>query len=121
VWRVFGAPQAEATRALLKPLQHDLPPDLAAALLPSLQGRPGQAVLSLGFAGTTQPQGLPLQGLAALGPRATLLHGGLDRIRGHAQGRLLVAVPAEGLDAEHTRLALGADHLEILGYVAADV
>jgi D-methionine transport system ATP-binding protein len=55
VWRVFGEPQADATRSLLRPLQHDLPADLAAALVPDLGGRPGQAVLSLGFAGAARP------------------------------------------------------------------
>jgi len=45
VWRVFGQPQADATRALLRPLQHDLPADLVAALVPDLQGRPGLAAV----------------------------------------------------------------------------
>ncbi|HEY9239054.1 MAG TPA: ATP-binding cassette domain-containing protein, partial [Burkholderiaceae bacterium] len=34
VWRVFGAPQADATQALLQPLLHDLPPELRAGLTP---------------------------------------------------------------------------------------
>jgi D-methionine transport system ATP-binding protein len=123
VWRVFGKPQAEATRALLQPLLHDLPADLAAALVADeagLQGRPGKVVLSLGFDGASRPQGVPFEALAALGPGTTWLHGGLDRIRGHAQGRLLVAVPAvEGrwFDKEAARLALAADRIEVLGYV----
>jgi D-methionine transport system ATP-binding protein len=125
VWRVFGKPQAEATRALLQPLLHDLPPDLAAALLPDLaglEGRPGKAVLSLGFDGASRPQGVSFEALAALGPGATWLHGGLDRIRGHAQGRMLVAVPAtagQPFDMEAARLALSADRMEVLGYVHA--
>ncbi|WP_051443643.1 methionine ABC transporter ATP-binding protein [Curvibacter gracilis] len=119
VWRVFGQPQADATRALLRPLQHELPTDLVATLVPDLQGRPGQVVLSLACAGESRPQGLPLQALAALGPGATLLHGGLDRIRGHAQGRLLLSVPAGGFHIDNARSALGADRLEILGYVHA--
>ena len=49
VWRVFGNPQADATQALLRPLQHDLPADLAARLVPDLAGRPGVAVLRLRF------------------------------------------------------------------------
>ena len=120
VWRVFGDPQADATRALLRPLQHDLPPDLAQALLPSLQGQDGQAIVSAGFTGRNAPQGLPLAALAALGPGACLLHGGLDRIRGHAQGRLLLSLPATGLPTEDAlRQALGADHITLLGYVAS--
>ncbi len=120
VWRVFGNPQADATQALLRPLQHDLPADLAARLVPDLAGRPGVAVLRLRFTGQGRPQGVSLQALAALGPGATLLHGGLDRLRGHAQGSLLVSVPAAVLQEEAARAALVADEIKVLGYVAAD-
>ena len=120
VWRVFGNPQADATQALLRPLQHDLPADLAARLVPDLAGRPGVAVLRLRFTGQGRPQGVSLQALAALGPGATLLHGGLDRLRGHAQGSLLVSVPAAVLQEEAARAALVADQIKVVGYVAAD-
>ncbi|OAE62723.1 methionine ABC transporter ATP-binding protein [Achromobacter insolitus] len=120
VWRVFGNPQADATRALLRPLQHDLPTDLAARLVPDLQGREGVAVLRLRFTGQGRPDGVSLQALAALGPGATLLHGGLDRLRGHAQGSLLVSVPAGALQEEAARAALVADQIKVLGYVVAD-
>jgi D-methionine transport system ATP-binding protein len=120
VWRVFGNPQADATRALLRPLQHDLPADLAGRLVPDLQGRAGIAVLRLRFTGQGRPDGVSLQALAALGAGATLLHGGLDRLRGHAQGSLLVSVPADALQEEAARAALVADQIKVLGYVAAD-
>lgn len=120
VWRVFGNPRADATQALLRPLQHDLPADLAARLVPDLAGRPGVAVLRLRFTGQGRPQGVSLQALAALGPGATLLHGGLDRLRGHAQGSLLVSVPAAVLQEEAARAALVADQIKVLGYVAVD-
>ncbi|OAE60659.1 methionine ABC transporter ATP-binding protein [Achromobacter xylosoxidans] len=120
VWRVFGNPQADATRALLRPLQHDLPADLAARLVPDLHGRPGLAVLRLRFTGQGRPDGVSLQALAAMGPGATLLHGGLDRLRGHAQGCLLVSVPAGALQEEAARAALVADQIKVLGYVATD-
>ncbi|MFD4839295.1 methionine ABC transporter ATP-binding protein [Achromobacter sp. NPDC058515] len=120
VWRVFGNPQAVATRALLRPLQHDLPADLAARLVPDLQGREGVVVLRLRFTGQGRPDGVSLQALAAMGPGATLLHGGLDRLRGHAQGSLLVSVPAGALQEETARAALVADQIKVLGYVAAD-
>ena len=120
VWRVFGNPQADATRALLRPLQHELPADLAARLVPDLQGRDGVAVLRLRFTGQGRPDGVSLQALAAMGPGATLLHGGLDRLRGHAQGSLLVSVPAGALQEEAARAALVADQIKVLGYVAAD-
>lgn len=118
VWRVFGAPQAPATRALLKPLQQGLPADLASQLQPHPSGQNDHAVLSLRFAGAQRPKGLPLQTLSALGPQATLLHGGLDRLRGHALGQLLLSVPAAQLPSlDALRQASGADQLELLGYV----
>jgi D-methionine transport system ATP-binding protein len=120
VWRVFGNPQADATRALLRPLQHELPADLAARLVPDLQGRDGVAILRLRFTGQGRPEGVSLQALAAMGPGATLLHGGLDRLSGHAQGSLLVSVPAGALQEEAARAALVADQIKVLGYVAAD-
>ena len=119
VWRVFGNPQAEATRALLRPLRHDVPADLAAALRPEPRGAGEAAVLRLRFTGQGQPGGVSLPALVALGPGARLLHGGLDRLRGHAQGSLLVSVPAGALREEAARAALLADHVEVLGYVDA--
>lgn len=122
VWRVFGDPQAEATRALLRPLLHGLPADLAAQLVDDLQGAPGHALLSLRFNGAAQPQGVSLQELALLGPEATLIHGGLDRIRGHAQGSLLVSLPVAAWQSIQARglskNSHGADFIEVLGYVA---
>jgi D-methionine transport system ATP-binding protein len=124
VWQVFGDPQASATRALLRPLQHGLPADIAQHLVPDLDGRPGQAVLALRFTGDSHGGGVPLAALAALGPGAALLHGGLDRIDGHGQGSLLVAVPAAALSSPFFQAArVGdtplADHIEVLGYVPA--
>jgi D-methionine transport system ATP-binding protein len=128
VWRVFGDPQAPATRALLRPLQHGLPADLAAQLVDDLDGRPGNALLSLRFNGAAQPHGVSLQQLALLGPDATLIHGGLDRIRGHAQGSLLVSLPASSWQSIKASGAFGganhghgADFIEVLGYVPAPV
>lgn len=120
VWRVFGDPQADATRALLRPLQHSLPPDIGLALVPDLAGRAGQVVLRVGFDGSAGP-GISLARLAGLSPHAVWLHGGLDRIRGHSQGQLLIAVPASSTftaaDLSAARQALAADRIEILGYV----
>ena len=118
VWRVFGAPQAKATQALLRPLQQDLPPDLAQQLMSAPTEPLDRAVFSLRFAGSRHAQGLPLQALAALGPLATLLHGGLDRLDGHSLGQLLISAPVANLPSLETlHHATGADHLELLGYV----
>jgi len=124
VWQVFGDPQATATRSLLRPLQHALPADIAQRLVPDLGGRAGQAVVALRFTGGSHGGGVPLAALAALGPGATLLHGGLDRIDGHGQGSLLVSVPAGALNAAVFQAArIGdtplANHIEVLGYVPA--
>jgi len=131
VWRVFGDPQAEATRALLRPLQHGLPADLAAQLIDDLGNQAGDVLLSLRFNGSAHPQGVSLQQLALLGPDATLIHGGLDRIRGHAQGNLLVSLPVASWEAIKIRGGShfgggnnndrfqGADFIEVLGYVPA--
>ncbi|WP_298379726.1 ATP-binding cassette domain-containing protein [Azospirillum sp.] len=120
VWTVFGAPQGEATRALLRPLQHGVPDDIARRLLPEPPKQGGRAVLALRFTGESHPDGVSLASLLALVPDATLLHGGIDRIQGHAQGDLLIAVPVAAL-----RSAVGSrfspDSLKVLGYVANDV
>ncbi|MFJ1302037.1 methionine ABC transporter ATP-binding protein [Pseudomonadota bacterium AL_CKDN230030165-1A_HGKHYDSX7] len=124
VWQVFGDPQADATRALLKPLQHDLPPDIARALQAQVVTQ-GRVVLALHYTGRGDAGGVPLAALAALGADARLLHGGLDRIEGHAQGRLLVALPSAAYQQEDRRRALAhalsAERIEVLGYVADHV
>lgn len=120
VWHVFGNPRADATRALLRPLQHDLPADLAEKLLPELNGRKGNAILSLRFTGASHPEGVSLQSLLALAPNAKLLHGGVDRIQGHAQGHMLVAVPADSIHGEVFAAAFSSDLIKVLGYVPDD-
>ncbi len=114
VWRVFGAPEHPATRALLAPLTRDLPEDLAARITP--QPGPGaEAVLRLTLTG----QGaLDFAALAAAteGP-LRLLQAGIERIQGHAVGRMLVA--AGGAQAAERLRATGLA-VEEIGYVAAD-
>lgn len=114
VWRVFGAPGADATRALLRPLRQGLPPDIARRLVPERTPGRGDVILALRYTGAGRLQGVPLGVLAVLGPRARLLQGGVERIAGHAQGELLVALPAE--DYDEAALAV-ADHVEVIGYV----
>ena len=92
VWRVFGDPGAEATRALLRPLQHDLPADLAARLSPEPQAR-RQRRAAVALYRRRPRAGRALAALAALGPGATLLHGAGPAGRPRA-GSLLVSVPA---------------------------
>ncbi|WP_454252891.1 methionine ABC transporter ATP-binding protein [Pseudomonas sp. Marseille-Q7302] len=116
VWQLFGAPQAEATRALLAPLSAQLPADLANRLSASRQ--PGaRTVLELSYDGQGEEPDFQALG-QALGAPLELLHGGIDRIQGRALGRLLVATTAH-----ERRLAafLGQPGLfaraKVLGYV----
>ncbi len=119
VWQVFGAPRHEVTRTLLAPLQHALP----ASLQQRLHDSPGERddlVLRLHFAGTGLEPDLPALG-AALGGRATLLDASLEQIQGHAVGHLILSVGPSALGhaalIENARTL--ADHVEVLGYVAA--
>ncbi len=116
VWRVFGAPDAPATRALLEPLTRGLPEDLAARLLP----RPGPgavALLQLAFAGQAAPDLSALA--AAAGAPVRLIQAGIDRIEGRAVGRMLVAV-ADGDGRAESRLRALGCAIERIGHVAAD-
>ena len=115
VWRVFGAPEHPTTRALLEPLTRGLPPDLAARLQP-LPAPGGWAILRITCSGRAA---LDLAGLAGAGAPVRLLQAGIERIQGHAVGRMLVAVPAEDPGAEARLRALG-DDVERVGYVPAD-
>ncbi|MBK1615636.1 methionine ABC transporter ATP-binding protein [Rubrivivax gelatinosus] len=120
VWKVFGDPRAAATRALLSPLRHGLPEDIAARLQPEPPPRGGRAVLALRFTGESHADGVSLPALLALAPDARLLQGNIDRIQGHAQGDLIVAVPVAAMrSAVDARLS--PDSFKVLGYVADDV
>ncbi|GJD57583.1 methionine ABC transporter ATP-binding protein [Methylobacterium dankookense] len=118
VWRVFGAPEHHATRALLEPLTRGLPEDLAARLRP--HPAPGAAtVLRITYSGREAPDLSALAAAAAAPVR--LLQAGIERIQGHAVGRMLVAVAAAGADpgVEDRVRALGGV-VERIGYVATD-
>jgi len=119
VWQVFGEPQHAATRALLRPLEHELPDDLVSQLEqqepPVLSGF--QRVIELTYTGqgTIEPD---LDRIAAaLGSRVRLLYGGIDRIQGHTHGRLLIATGGTG-PAAQTLVAQQLSHYaRELGYV----
>ena len=123
VWKIFGSPSHEATRALLAPLTHGLPDDLQARLLaqPPTQGS-GQRILQLTYTGADGLEPDFSRIAAALHTPVRLVHGGVDRIQGHAQGRLLVSTHSSAALADAAHLTTGpeaiAHHLEVLGYVA---
>jgi D-methionine transport system ATP-binding protein len=131
VWRVFGDPQHDATRALLRTLVHDLPADVAERVKPP--GGPAQTnasvLLDVRFTGADADE--PDLGALALalsidGGRVSFVHGGIDRIQGHAQGRLVVSVQLRANAERNAQSQLAtllerarrcANHVEVLGYV----
>ncbi|WP_175746482.1 methionine ABC transporter ATP-binding protein [Burkholderia ambifaria] len=128
VWRVFGDPRHGATRALLSTLVHDLPAELAARVqpLPEQAALPDGAQVVLDVRYTGESGGEPDVGAlaAALGGSVRFLHGGIERIQGHAQGRLVIAAsPGQSLAHGGAVAALlerarrHANHAEVLGYV----
>jgi len=88
VWQVFGDPQSEAARALLRQQIADASEAVAAA-------RPDEVLFEVEFTGA-EPQAPDLFTLAAaLGRSSQLVNGGIERIQGRAQGRLTIAVTAD--------------------------
>ena len=117
VWKVFGQPEHDATRALLRTVEQGLPHDLLHSIQPSPPAS-GEAlrVLQLTFTGEGGIE--PDLGRIAdtLGHKAQLLHGGIDRIQGHAHGRLIIATRSS-VPAETLVLGQLAHHAKELGYV----
>ncbi|WP_347903201.1 ATP-binding cassette domain-containing protein [Pseudomonas purpurea] len=119
VWEVFGNPQHEVSKTLLAPLQHALPQELQNRLQAQPQSSEAAVVLRLQFTGSRQDEPDLAALFSALGARVRLLHGGVERIQGHALGQLLLAVSGSSLDAEalRQRAEHWAQHVEVLGYV----
>jgi len=125
VWSLFGAPSHEATKALLAPLQHQLPEDIRIRLqsTPPVAGGYEQILqLSYNGHGGLEPD-LSLIG-RVLNTQVRLLHGGVDRIQGHAQGRLLIAIAGQAVVAAAATSGIDqsaiAHHVETIGYVPLD-
>jgi D-methionine transport system ATP-binding protein len=119
VWQVFGDPQHQVSKTLLAPLQHGLPEDLQARLQAHPQNPDAAVVLDLQFsgAGNSEPDLSALFG--AFGGKVSLLHGGVERIQGHALGHLLLSIAHSPLSLEEllTRARKQAQHAKVLGYV----
>ena len=120
VWQVFGEPRHSATQALLQPLAHGLPEDLAQALhdTPQAAGNQAARVLALRYTGLRGQTPDFARITAALGPSVRLLHGGLDRIQGHSHGQLIISSDAAGPSLEALSALELADAIQELGYVA---
>jgi len=123
VWRVFGSPRHEATRALLAPLQHGLPDDLQHRL----RARPPEPadghwrIVQFSYNGEHRLEPDFARIARALQAEVRLVHGGVDRIQGHVHGRLLLAVPGGAALPDLAALAQGpralAHRIEVIGYV----
>ncbi|CAD6527680.1 Methionine import ATP-binding protein MetN [Paraburkholderia kirstenboschensis] len=131
VWRVFGEPQHDATRALLRTLVHDLPADLADRVKPlaGIAQTDARVLLDVRFTGGNA-RDPDLAGLTSAlsieGGGVSFVHGGIDRIQGHAQGRLIVSAQVRAKEGAtvHAQVAAllerargHANHVEVLGYV----
>jgi D-methionine transport system ATP-binding protein len=119
VWRVFGDPEHPATRALLEPLNRDIPADVAERLQPQPGLDASSAVVELTYMGKSGLEPDPLAIAKAFGGPFRLLQSSLDRIQGHVYGRLLTIGPA-GLLRDRGQFARVADRARILGYVPSD-
>lgn len=119
VWKVFGAPAHDATRALLRPLEPSLPRELQQRLLPQPPAdRASRRVLELVYTGEGGIEPDLARLAAALGGPVQLLHGGVDRLQGHSHGRLVVAAAhSQPFAAELEALRL-CHHARELGHVA---
>ncbi|MDH4612214.1 ATP-binding cassette domain-containing protein [Pseudomonas sp. BN102] len=120
VWQVFGDPQHEVTRNLLGTLRHDLPDDLLARLVSQPREGADQLLLDLHFTGASGREPDLLAIARVLGTRVSLVHGGIDRIQGRAQGHLLLSAALAGRGGLELleRARPLADKAEVLGYVA---
>jgi D-methionine transport system ATP-binding protein len=116
VWRVFGDPEHPATRALLEPLNRAIPADVAERLKPHPAPGASCALVELTYTGKSGLEPDPLAIVKAFGGPFQLLQSSLDRIEGHAYGRLLAVGPA-GLLRDVNQFARVADRARILGYV----
>jgi D-methionine transport system ATP-binding protein len=119
VWRVFGDPEHAATRALLEPLNRDIPADVAERLKPQPGFDASCALVELSYRGKSGVEPDPVAIGKAFGGPFRLLQSSLDRIQGHVVGRLLAVGPA-GLPRDADEFARVADRARILGYVPAD-
>jgi D-methionine transport system ATP-binding protein len=112
-------------------LVHDLPADLAERVKPlhDIAQADARILLDVRFTGVDAREpdlGGLASALSADGGCVSFVHGGIDRIQGHAQGRLVVSAQVRA-NADTTvqqqvatlldRARRYANHVEVLGYV----
>ena len=119
VWRVFGDPGPRPRAHCCGRCSTTCRPTWPRACRPSRKGPAPAACCGCAIPAPAARRACPGgAGRAGTGRHAAAW--GLDRLGGHAQGSLLVSVPAGILRQEAARAALAADQIEVLGYVAAD-
>lgn len=126
VWRVFGNPQHDATKALLAPLKKGIPEDLKARLLAQAPSSGAyKRILQLSYSGEggLEPDLLRIAQAFEGNPR--LLQGGVERIQGRAQGSLFIETNGQAPLPDFAALTQGhfalAHHIEVIGYVSDTV
>ena len=122
VWRIFGNPQHPATQALLRPLNRDIPEDIAKHLRSSPRDEHSEAILELAYTGEHGLEPDLSRIASATGASVRLLQSSLDRIQGRVHGRLLIAARrVAGETMLPAQFAGLAHQARILGYVDHDV
>ncbi|RAX41279.1 methionine ABC transporter ATP-binding protein [Rhizobium tropici] len=120
VWQVFGNPTHPATRALLQPLNRDIPEDVQSRLRAQPDREARRTIMELSYTGQGGLEPDVAAIADALGASTRVLQSALDRIQGHVNGRLLISVKGAT-----TTVPKGLENLahqvRILGYVGDDV
>ncbi|AJD44212.1 methionine ABC transporter ATP-binding protein MetN 2 (plasmid) [Rhizobium gallicum bv. gallicum R602sp] len=120
VWQVFANPSHDATRALLKPLDRDIPEDIAVRLRPAGDRASKGTLIELAYTGEGGLEPDIAAIAAAAGAPVRLLQSSVDRIQGHVHGRLLVIVNSTDSALIETMNHL-ANRVRVLGHVGNDV
>ncbi len=120
VWQVFGNPTHPSTRALLQPLNRDIPEDVQSRLREKPDRETTRTIVELSYTGRDGLEPDVAAIAAALGTSTRVLQSSLDRIQGHVSGRLLISVNEVRTTVPHGLETL-AHQIRILGYVGDDV
>ncbi len=118
VWQVFGAPQNEVTRQMLRHDERSLPEGIRARLgATPIPGAP--MLLSLRFDGRQAPEPDLSEVIRILGGTSHMLQARVERIQGRSVGDWLlsVALPHEVLEDALQKLRPKVDAAVILGYL----
>ena len=111
VWQVFGAPKDEATKALLEPLERNLPADFLARISAKARHPDSPVLLELRSLGKAPNLAELNRGLRH---GAEIISANIEQIQGHSIGQLVLLLASKA-DAEN--LLAQYQTARILGYV----